>query len=267
MEKRSYFWLNYIEECSTLSISANNGKVFVFLVKLYRGVFHPINFSLMVNFSSLWGWEGNWSPTGCLLVMHCCTLCVWGLVTLPGMRCCILCVGTGRIAWCMLLYIMCGNWLCCLTCCLSFADWRVQVVIVCLLPSRSSMNVHHSNSKNAPYYPMRYFRRQVVAWMIKHRQLVMANKGVALMANYGLEEEDGQFKGPLSYKQYLQHVLQHRFLGDEIILHAISCMWNLRITVLNSRTLEEYRIWHSFSLADADVGIVYNCVKSLLCCW
>ena len=121
------------------------------------------------------------------------------------------------------------------------------------------MNVHHSNSKDAPYYPMKYFRRQVVAWMIKHHQLVMANKRVALMANYGLEEEDDQFKGPLSYKQYLQHVLQHCFLGDDIILYAISCMWNLQITVLNSRTLEEYQIWHSFSLVDADVGIVYNC--------
>ena len=124
---------------------------------------------------------------------------------------------------------------------------------------KASMNVHHSNSKDAPYYPTRYFRRQVVAWMIKHRQLVMANKGVALMANYGLEEEDGQFKGPLSYKQYLRHVLQHCFWGNKIIIYAISCMWNLRITVLNSRTLEEYQIWHSFSLADADVGIIYNC--------
>ena len=118
------------------------------------------------------------------------------------------------------------------------------------------MNVHHSNSKDVPYYPMRYFRRQVVAWMIKHHQLVMANKGVALMANYGLEEENDQFKGPLSYKQYLWHVLQCCFWGDEIILYAINCMWNLWITVLNSRTLEEYRIWHSFSLTDADVGIV-----------
>ena len=121
------------------------------------------------------------------------------------------------------------------------------------------MNVCHSNSKDVPYYPMRYFRRQVVARMIKHRQLVVANKGVALMANYGLEEENDQFKGPLSYKQYLQHVLQCRFWGDEIILYAISCMWNLQITVLNSRTLEEYRIWHSFSLVDADTGIAYNC--------
>ena len=30
------------------------------------------------------------------------------------------------------------------------------------------------------------------------------------------------------------------FLGDEIVLYAISCMWQLRITVVNSRTLEEY---------------------------
>ena len=82
MEKCLYFWFNYIEECSTLLISANNGKVFVFLVKFYRGVFHLIDFSLMVNFSSLWGWEGNWSPTGCLLV----TLLYF------------MCVGTGRVA-------------------------------------------------------------------------------------------------------------------------------------------------------------------------
>ena len=78
-----------------------------------------------------------------------------------------------------------------------------------------------------------------MAWMIKHHQLIIANKGVALMANYGLEETD-QFKGLLSYKQYLQHVLQCHFWGDEIILYAISCMWKLRMTVLNSGTLEEY---------------------------
>ena len=96
---------------------------------------------------------------------------------------------------------------------------------------KASMNVHHSNSKDAPYYPMRYFRRQVVAWMVKHCQLVVANKGVARMANYRLEEENDQFKGPLFFKQYLQHVLQCHIWGDEIILYAISCMWNLWIKV------------------------------------
>ena len=121
------------------------------------------------------------------------------------------------------------------------------------------MNVHHGNIKDAPYYLTRYFRSQVVAWMIKHRQMIMANKGVTLMANYDLDEETDQYKGPLSYKQYLRHVLQHQFWGDEVILYMISCMWNLRITILNSRMLEEYRIQHSFPLSDADIGLVYNC--------
>ena len=138
------------------------------------------------------------------------------------MCCCILCVGTGHVAFLLQTESAGGN---------------------CLFAAiKASMNVHHSNSKDVPYYPTKYFRRQVVPWMIKHCQLVMANKGVVLMANYGLEEEDDQFKGPLSYKQYLQHVLQCHFWRDEIIRYAISCMWNLRITVLNSRTLEEYQI-------------------------
>ena len=100
MEKCSYFWLDYIEECSTLLFSTKNGKVFIFLVKLYRGVFHPNIFSLMVNFLSLWGWEGDWSPTGCIALFY-----VWGLVTLPD----------ALPFYCRL---------------------RVQVAIVCLQPSK-----------------------------------------------------------------------------------------------------------------------------------
>ena len=78
MEMCSYFWLNYIEECSTLTFSTKNGKVFIFLVKLYKRVFHPNIFSHMVNFLSLWGWEGDWSPTGQIALFY-----VGGLVTLP----------------------------------------------------------------------------------------------------------------------------------------------------------------------------------------
>ena len=52
-----------------------------------------------------------------------------------------------------------------------------------------------------------------MAGMIKHHQLVVAKKGVALMGNYRLEEENDQFKGSLSFKQYLQYVLQWHFWG------------------------------------------------------
>ena len=46
--------------------------------------------------------------------------------------------------------------------------------------------------------------------------------------------------------------------GDEIILYAISCMWHLQITVVNSHTVEEYHICHSFHLKDVDVRLVFN---------
>ena len=105
---------------------------------------------------------------------------------------------------------------------------------------------------------MRYFYQQVVAWIVKHHQLAYRNKYLALMANYGLAEEIPQFKGPLSFKDYLYHVLHHDFWGDEIILYVISCMWHLQITVVNSRTLEEYHICHSFHLKDADIRLVFN---------
>ena len=98
MEKCSYFWLDYIVECSTLSFSAK--KVFVFLVRLYSGVFHLIIFNLTVNFLSLQSWEADWSPTGCIAVFY-----VWGLVTLPDAL-------------------------------PSFCRLRVQVATVCLQPSR-----------------------------------------------------------------------------------------------------------------------------------
>ena len=40
-------------------------------------------------------------------------------------------------------------------------------------------------------------------------------------------------------------------------------MWNLRITVLNSRTLEEYQIQHSFSLADD--RLLFGVFSKLVC--
>ena len=57
--------------------SAKSGKVSIFLVKLYKRVFHPNVFSHMVKCSSLWGWEGNWTPTGHIALFY-----VWGLIML-----------------------------------------------------------------------------------------------------------------------------------------------------------------------------------------
>ena len=77
------------------------------------------------------------------------------------------------------------------------------------------------------------------------------NEHVALKANYGFEET--------SYLQkLLPGIVEQNFWGDEVILYAVSCMWNLQITVFNSHMDEEYCIRHNAIMDQADVNIVLN---------
>ena len=46
-----------------------------------------------------------------------------------------------------------------------------------------------------------------------------------------------------------------------MVLYVVSCMWNMKVTVLNMKTLQEYRIWHDRHLNGADVAITYNANK------
>ena len=48
---------------------------------------------------------------------------------------------------------------------------------------------------------------------------------------------------------------------NEIVLHAISCMWSMKITVLNTKTLQEYMIWHDKVMEKTNVVITYNAVN------
>ena len=101
--------------------------------------------------------------------------------------------------------------------------------------------------------------------MVHHHQLVMKSKFWSLSSHYGVEVEEDpvvqQSRGwapPLSYRQYLHLMLRRDFWGDEVVLFAVSCMWSVRITVLNSKTLQEYRIRHDRPMEEADIVIVYN---------
>ena len=104
----------------------------------------------------------------------------------------------------------------------------------------------------------------MVNYIVNHQQLIYNNKFLALMSLYGIEEWADPSRGwnpPLSFKQYLRLLLQRDFWGDEIVLHAISCMWSMRITVLNTKTLQEYRIQHNKVMEYTDVVITYNAMN------
>ena len=82
------------------------------------------------------------------------------------------------------------------------------------------------------------------------------------MALYGVEEEvlDLQrgWAPPLSFKEYLRQLLCCDFWGDEVVLYTVFCMWNMKVTVLNMKTLQEYRIWHDHCLDGANAVVTYN---------
>ena len=129
----------------------------------------------------------------------------------------------------------------------------------CLYASvKRGMGVRVANNKDFPYYPMRYMRCQVANWLVCNRQRVILHKGPYLRETYSLPDPDTRFPQPFSYKQYYRNVLDRHFCGDTVILYVISCLWSLKITVVNSQTLQQYRVRHSAPLKNADLGLVFN---------
>ena len=123
---------------------------------------------------------------------------------------------------------------------------------------RSGVAGSRDGDRDLPYYPTRYFHRQVVNWMVENRQKVFVYMDSALRATYGVADPNVLHGGPLSYRDYLHNLLRRDFWGDEIVLWAILMMWGLKVTVLNSKTLQEYHIGHNSAFKHVDVGLVYN---------
>ena len=123
---------------------------------------------------------------------------------------------------------------------------------------KKGLGVCLATEKQFPYYPTRYFRHQVASWLVANRQKVMLVKGDYIRQAYGIRDEDMQFPGPFSYREYCRNVLDKRFWGDALILCTVSCMWAVKITVVNSKTLQQYKVRHTASLRDVDITLVYN---------
>ena len=146
------------------------------------------------------------------------------------------------------------------------SNFKVEGNGNCLFPAvKKSLQIRHSGvagsrdgDRDLPYYPTRYFHRQVVNWMVENRQKVFVYMDSALRATYGVADPNALHGGPLSYRDYLHNLLRRDFWGDEIVLWVVSMMWGLKVTVLNSKTLQEYRIRHNSAFKHVDVGLVYN---------
>ena len=91
--------------------------------------------------------------------------------------------------------------------------------------------------------------------MAHNRTKMWKHKEASLRGLYGVEAEGEEI---LSYRQYLIKMLNKSTWGEDICLHALSCLFQLKITVINASRLDEARYRHNLSLGAADVVLIFN---------
>ena len=64
---------------------------------------------------------------------------------------------------------------------------------------------------------------------------------------------DERLPGPFSLVTFCQHLLKDRTWGDQHVLAILSCLWQIRITVLHAEDLTETRIRHDLPMPKTDL--------------
>ena len=133
-----------------------------------------------------------------------------------------------------------------------------------------------SGIKSPDEYTYTHLRRQVVAFLAENAEYFVVGLDISIMANYGMnrmspelyekklkdqtltanEQEDYEAPGPFSYYTYLKYMLQDSSWGDEVVLVAISNMWQVGITVLNGESLTQVKLRHQRPIEGADLLLV-----------
>ena len=68
---------------------------------------------------------------------------------------------------------------------------------------------------------------------------------------------DQRMPGPFSFFGYLKNMLQDSSYGDDLMLLAISMVWQMRVTVLDAETLFERRFRHNNWISKTDLLIIH----------
>ena len=96
---------------------------------------------------------------------------------------------------------------------------------------------------------------QMVVFMAHNRSKIWKHKEASLWGLYGVEAEGEEI---LSYRQYLIKLLNKATWGEDVCIHALSCLFHLKITCVNASRLDEARYCHNLPLGAADIVLIFN---------
>ena len=77
---------------------------------------------------------------------------------------------------------------------------------------KGCLKLRTGGDHQAAYFPCRYLRQLIVAWMCHNRCVIWNHKKISLMSKYGVEDGD-VVPNPISFKEYLRKLLTKRVLG------------------------------------------------------
>ena len=101
---------------------------------------------------------------------------------------------------------------------------------------KGTMKVRKLSNPESPYFPCRYLQWQMVVFMAHNRAKIWKHKEASLRGLYGVEAEGEDI---LSYRQYLIKLLDKATWGDDVCIHALSCLFCLKITCVNASRLDK----------------------------
>ena len=126
------------------------------------------------------------------------------------------------------------------------------------------------------YVPM-LMKRQIIVFMAQNAKICSEIFNPTIQGTYGdarmdpeqfeslkkakalspKQIEKQELPGPFSYLGYLKHQLKEGSWGDEIMVTAMSMMWQITVTILYAETLTEHRIRHDRLVGKVDMVVVF----------
>ena len=108
----------------------------------------------------------------------------------------------------------------------------------------------------APYeYTTQSLRRQVVMFVAQNADYFFRLMSNAIANVYCVGTPDTP--GPFSFVEYLEYMLNDRSWGDEFFLYFMSCMWQVRVTIIQTPDYNQTRIRHTGNWWDADLCLLH----------
>ena len=110
------------------------------------------------------------------------------------------------------------------------------------------------------YFKSHHLWRQMVQFAIEGQYFLVPAVMPQIQGLYG----NGDFFFPVTFKEYLQYMLEDGVWGDQVALYLIARMWNVKISILvaggQQVTAEIYKVplSHQGGMVEADIMVAFD---------